>query len=83
MQSIKRLVLGSCLISAVGFGIACRGQLPPTQPPRVVESAPSTGADDGVAAASLAGSEPPSVATLSAGGGGVSWLSGSAGAQSQ
>jgi len=46
VQSIKRLVLGSCLVMAVGFGLACRGQLPPTQPPRVVENAPSTRTDD-------------------------------------
>ena len=85
MQSIKRSVLGGWLVSAVGFSIACRGQLPPTQPPRGDGDVPGTRTDDGVAAAPLAGSESPSLATLSGGGSGrgVPLPSGSAGSRNQ
>lgn len=87
MPSIKRLVLGSCLVSAVGFGGACRGQLPPTEPPRGVEDPTGTRTDDGLAAAPLTGSESPSVAALSGagsgGGGGLPLPSDPAGRRSQ
>lgn len=83
MQPIKRLVLASCLVSAAGVAGACRGQLPPTQPPRGAEDTPATRTDDGLAAAPLAGTASPGVATTSGGGSGVALPMTSAGSRSQ
>ena len=69
MQSMKLLVFASCLVISVVVGGACRGQLPPTEPRRVVEDSPGTRTDDGLAAAPLAGVAAPSMGSLGGSGG--------------
>jgi hypothetical protein len=57
MQASKRFV--SVLVLTLGATLACRGHLPPTEPPPSIEDDPSTRTNDSPAAGPLAGPASP------------------------